>query len=446
MSDNQSFTQAAVDTAPNGDGANRKAWNVLIVDDDAAVHQVTRMVMSGFQFEGLPITFLSAFSGAEACRIMAQTQDIALVLLDVVMETDHAGLEVARRIRQEQNNHTTRIVLRTGQPGQAPEDDVIHAYDINDYKDKTELTKTKLVTLFYSALRSYRDISQHQLAAEKEPGQPGVMPESASKNTEHEKMMVDAGAVDHDALAALGAMVSGVTHEINTPLGVCVSSVSYIQDELAALRKQVYAQTLSEQDLRSFIATCSDAAELTLSNLQRASTLVSSFKAVAANQSVVAISYFSVQDLLENVARSLHYETRYKVSELHIACPAELKIYSDAGALTQVVSNLVINSLRHGFADVEPLAEPRNEIRISVAATDQDVCIRYEDTGVGIAPEIAVQVFEPFFTTRRDEGGTGLGLSIVKELTEQRLKGAVSLKHTEPGTCFELRLPRDIRQ
>ncbi|OPX56240.1 Response regulator c-di-GMP phosphodiesterase, RpfG family, contains REC and HD-GYP domains [Oceanospirillum multiglobuliferum] len=137
---------------------SEKPWKVMIVDDDKAVHQVTKMVMSGFRFDDRPVQFLSAFSGREAKDMIAEEEDIALILLDVVMESDDAGLEVARYIRQELHNNITRIVLRTGQPGQAPEDDVIRNYDINDYKDKTELTKTKLVTLFYSALRSYRDI------------------------------------------------------------------------------------------------------------------------------------------------------------------------------------------------------------------------------------------------------------------------------------------------
>lgn len=157
----EGFLFAEDDQASNSRDAvvTDKPWKVMIVDDDPAVHQVTRMVMSGFSFDDRPVRFLSAYSGREAKDMIAEEDDVALVLLDVVMEEDDAGLEVARYIRQELHNNVTRIVLRTGQPGQAPEDDVIRNYDINDYKDKTELTKTKLVTLFYSALRSYRDIS-----------------------------------------------------------------------------------------------------------------------------------------------------------------------------------------------------------------------------------------------------------------------------------------------
>src|SRR5262249_45356004 len=134
-------------------------WVVMIVDDDVAVHQVTQLVMSGFEFAGRRLLFLDAYSAAEAREMLKDRKDVALILLDVVMEHEHAGLELAKYIREDLGNTHSRIVLRTGQPGQAPEEDVIKTYDINDYKEKTELTKRKLITVFYSALRSYRDIT-----------------------------------------------------------------------------------------------------------------------------------------------------------------------------------------------------------------------------------------------------------------------------------------------
>jgi len=133
-------------------------WVVMIVDDDVAVHQVTQLVMADFEFSGRRLQFLDAYSGGEARELLKTRSDIALILLDVVMESEHAGLDLARYIREELDNHHVRIVLRTGQPGQAPEEHVIKTYDINDYKEKTELTKRKLITVFYAALRSYRDI------------------------------------------------------------------------------------------------------------------------------------------------------------------------------------------------------------------------------------------------------------------------------------------------
>lgn len=134
-------------------------WKILVVDDEESVHQVTRLVLKNVSFDERPIELIEARSAEEA-KDMLRTEGhgIALALIDVVMETEDAGLQLIRHIRDDLGNKITRIVLRTGQPGQAPEEQVIQQYDINDYKDKTELTGTKLKTLIYASLRSYRDI------------------------------------------------------------------------------------------------------------------------------------------------------------------------------------------------------------------------------------------------------------------------------------------------
>lgn len=133
------------------------SWKILIVDDEDDVHRITKLAMLGITYDELPIEFLSAYSGKEACEIMAADEDIALVILDVVMETDTAGLDVASFIRRKLNNQLVRIVLRTGQPGQVPEDEIMEKYDINDYKEKTELSTPKLRTMIRSNLRAYND-------------------------------------------------------------------------------------------------------------------------------------------------------------------------------------------------------------------------------------------------------------------------------------------------
>lgn len=134
-------------------------WKIIIVDDVPEIHDITILALEDFCFADRGLEFFSAYSGAEAKKLIAAHPDAAMVLLDVVMEHDHAGLEVAQFVREELGNKFIRIVLRTGQPGQAPERKIIAEYDINDYKEKTELTFEKLYTLMYSCLRSYRDIT-----------------------------------------------------------------------------------------------------------------------------------------------------------------------------------------------------------------------------------------------------------------------------------------------
>lgn len=133
-------------------------WKVLIVDDEEEVHAVTKLVLSNYEWDGAPIQFLSAYSALQAEQLFKEHNDIAVALIDVVMETDDAGLRLIKTIRGELHNKETRLILRTGQPGQAPERKIIREYEISDYKNKTELSGIKLDTLLCSSLRSYQNI------------------------------------------------------------------------------------------------------------------------------------------------------------------------------------------------------------------------------------------------------------------------------------------------
>ncbi|MDP4145179.1 MAG: HD domain-containing protein [Bacillota bacterium] len=134
------------------------SWNILIVDDEAEVHNISKLVLNDFEFDNKTLNFISAYSGEEAKRIMRENDNIAVILLDVVMETEDAGLRVVKYVREELGNDITRIILRTGQPGQAPEKRIVVDYDIDDYKEKTELTSVKLFTTLVSVLRTYRNM------------------------------------------------------------------------------------------------------------------------------------------------------------------------------------------------------------------------------------------------------------------------------------------------
>ena len=145
-------------TAPEASTARK--WKIAVIDDDPAVHEGTRFALSDYDLHGQTLEILSAYSAAEGRTLMRAHSDIAAVLLDVIMETDAAGLDLVDFIRNELHNETVRIILRTGQPGQAPERRVIVQYDINDYKAKTELTADKLFTSLTAALRSYQQLER----------------------------------------------------------------------------------------------------------------------------------------------------------------------------------------------------------------------------------------------------------------------------------------------
>lgn len=249
--------------------------------------------------------------------------------------------------------------------------------------------------------------------------------------------------IAQEALASIGAMVPGVTHEVNTPLGVCITSLSFLRNELADFDQQFKNGELTEQKLTEFLESCDDVSALLEKNLQRAAQLIQSFKAIASNQSVVEKSRFKLSELIHDVMRSLRHETKRCIGEIKIIGAEEIELYSDAGALTQVINNLVMNSVRHGFD--EKCAQPlQGKIEISCSRTGDEVEILYCDNGKGISAENAPKIFEPFFTTRRGSGGTGLGLSIIRELMQQRLQGDILYLPVEHGASFKLNLRHQI--
>lgn len=137
----------------------RSGWKVLIIDDEQGIHEVTRMALASFEFDGRGIEFLSAYSAQEGEQLLQAHPDAAVALVDVVMESEHAGLDLIQRIREVHKNRLIRLILRTGQPGQAPERSVIRQYDINDYKEKSELSSQKLYSTVLTSLRSWRDLT-----------------------------------------------------------------------------------------------------------------------------------------------------------------------------------------------------------------------------------------------------------------------------------------------
>lgn len=215
---------------------SRPPWRVLIVDDEEQVHKITALVLQHCQFADADIDLTHAYSMAEAQTILAEHEPFALALVDVVMETDDAGLRLVEYIRDSLKNNEIRLVLRTGQPGQAPEADVIRQYDINDYKNKTELTSTKLKTVLYSTLRSYRDIT------------------TIRTNREGLFRLIDATSKIVDE-SNLSKFFGGVLGEISTVLNLEESALCahYLEDtsgDVGGSQYEVLAGTASFEDTK----------------------------------------------------------------------------------------------------------------------------------------------------------------------------------------------------
>jgi signal transduction histidine kinase/ligand-binding sensor domain-containing protein len=244
--------------------------------------------------------------------------------------------------------------------------------------------------------------------------------------------------VESEKLAALGGLVAGVAHEINTPLGVGVTAASHLQQETARLAQAVHESRVTRTDLDHFLEQAQQSSDLVLRNLDRASQLVRSFKQVAVDQSSEQRRAFRLGEYLQEILLSLHPRIKKQRTEVAIDCDADLVMDTYPGALYQIVVNLVINSIVHAFDEGHG-----GRIGISARREGDEVVIDYRDDGKGMSESVQKRVFEPFFTTRRGTGGSGLGLHIVYNLATQILGGSVSCESTPgKGTLFRVVLPR----
>jgi signal transduction histidine kinase len=243
--------------------------------------------------------------------------------------------------------------------------------------------------------------------------------------------------VRREKMAALGDMVAGIAHEINTPVGVALTAGTYLSNRTAVVKNEIEKGNLSRSGFDSFIASSAESASIITSNLTRAAELVNSFKKVAVAQTSGEISEFKLErylrDLLLNLRPALK---RTKISTV-ISCDENLTVTTYAGAISQIVTNLVMNSINHGF-------DSGSEGIISMTANTEgeSLLFRYSDSGKGIPAEIIAKIFDPFFTTARKTGGTGLGLHIVYNLVTQKLNGTISVESAPgQGTTFLIRVP-----
>jgi signal transduction histidine kinase len=247
--------------------------------------------------------------------------------------------------------------------------------------------------------------------------------------------------VQQEKMASLGAVVAGVAHEINTPVGVSVTAASTLQALSSKIGDKYAASALSRNDLETYLASAQECADIILRNMQRAANLIQSFKQVAVDQTVGDRRPFEIRSYIDEVLLSLAPQLRKSPHAVVVSCPDTLVLDSYPGALAQILTNLVNNSLMHAFPEGRS-----GSIGISVSEDADTVVLLYTDDGLGIPADHLPHVFEPFFTTKRGQGGSGLGLHIVYKLTTETLGGTVEIR-SPPDNGVEVRIafPRHPR-
>jgi signal transduction histidine kinase len=353
-------TQDSVTTAKN-------TWKVLIVDDEEEIHVVTRLALHDFSFGGRHLEFVSAYSGEQARQMIQDNPDTAIILLDVVMETDSAGLDVARFIRQDIGNHFVRIILRTGQPGLAPERRVLKVYDINDYRAKTELTQDRLFSVIYTALSSYRDLialarSRHQLI--------GLV------NEIEQLSHLAARDLQMPLNEVVGAMrrIGGRVGELPPTGGLA--------EEFSDIRENVYAM---QSALNKLVAL----------------TSVGRFNE---NREMVDCNSV-VSDVLLNL------DSEFQDSHANLHCETLPTVFACRRQLIQIFQNLISNSIR--YSEGTP-----PEIYINATTHERNWVFSVSDTGIGIAPEHHSGLFNLFHrdSTEGAAKESGVGLAICEKI------------------------------
>lgn len=231
-----------------------------------------------------------------------------------------------------------------------------------------------------------------------------------------------------EKMASLGRLVAGFAHEINTPIGVAVGAASTLLEVSHTIINLLEQEEVDEEELVSALDSVEEAAELTLSNLRRAIRLVGSFKRTAVDQSSEVARFFNVKETIEDVNNSLHNKFKKTAIKIQVNCPDDLTLYGVPGVMDQVLTNLMMNSLFHGFED----GTLAGKITITARFQADHLHLEYVDTGKGMAQETAEKIFEPFFTTRRGRGGSGLGMYICYNLVTNQLHGIITCT-SSPG-------------
>lgn len=247
--------------------------------------------------------------------------------------------------------------------------------------------------------------------------------------------------IEAEKMASLGGLVAGISHEINTPIGVSVTAISHLEKIQNEIEHEFLAGTLEKETFQKQLASSQEAIRIVLSNLRRASSLIASFKRVSVDQSCGGEAQFDLKTLFDDALLSLSPELRKTKHQINFDASAPIQLEADPGALHQILNNLVMNSLLHAFPKME-----NGMINIAIDGSGDDVVITFQDNGVGMSPEIRARIFEPFFTTKRGQGGSGLGMHIIYNLVTQTLNGKIHCQSSPgKGTCFTIRLPASLR-
>lgn len=391
---------------------DQSAWKILIVDDEQQVHAVTKMALSGVTFDNRELEILSAYNGQDARSLLEKDRNIAVILLDVVMESDDAGLQLVDYIRNDLKNAEVRIIIRTGQAGMFPERAVVEKYDINGFREKTELTSDRLFSTVYTALSSYRDI--HALREEN------------ARRRQVEKLQIEQTAELQKANESLQQFASLASHDMQEPLRKILIFGERLESQLGDEIKP---------EVQSYLERVRGSAD-------RLNTLIGDLQSLSRLGAAKPIAEsVNLEEILESVVNE--YRSQIAQSGASIEHKNLPVIKADRSGMELLFQNLVSNALKYARTD-QPLSLKFSARQIEGTDRVNEKCyeIRAEDNGIGIAEEYREKVFQNFFRLHGKEiAGTGIGLALCKQLVELH-HGKIRVEsNDQQGSTFVITLP-----
>lgn len=405
-------------------GTQYEALNLLkalYVEDDELIRIETEMIL-GEYFDGLT----SAKDGLEALELY-ESGAFDIVISDVSMPNMN-GVELARRIKE--NNPKQRIIITSST------EDTTHMIDlvnigINRFLPKPIRFERLLDYLNDVAIgiQNERRIVEYQNLLEKKNEELETALQELQKT---QKQLVES-----EKMASLGQLVSGVAHEMNTPVGICVTAMSHLMDKTETLEQLFVGQQLKRGDMEKFVSQFKEGGMLVQKNLERAARLVQVFKQISIDQHVGDLIETDLCKFIQNIVSTFSAEVQEKNISWKIDCAETLRVNLYPDAYSEIVANLITNALEHGCSQ-----NGDTEIRIKADTNEGKLELVVQDNGRGISQQNIEAVFTPFFTTARGVGKVGLGLSIVYNLVTHKLNGTIRCESDENrGTTFIVTLP-----
>jgi signal transduction histidine kinase len=237
--------------------------------------------------------------------------------------------------------------------------------------------------------------------------------------------------IESEKMASLGRLVAGITHEVNTPLGIAITTHSIITDEHRLLNSKITSEHLSMKDMQHYCQTVDNALIIQGENLIRAKKLIENFKKTAVDQHQLEIETINIYNYYTKVVSTLTSILKTKKASIEITGCDNINVATYPGVHAQILTNLITNSVRHAFEGIE-----NNKVTINIVLQEDVIEIHYQDNGIGLSDHVQQHIFEPFFTTARESGGIGLGMSIVHTLITQKLNGVVFIDKKSKGAHF----------